>query len=171
MKSRAIVLILLTTAFASFAFAAPKQSCSGIAFSSADKVASTFSAAGTIDIDVLVLFERSEANHFLKAENDLEVHLFTPAGDRYQSLRIPFTSDAGKKGKERKVKHYPYAIETQMLREIEIGKKKYAAAVVRLPVAGTSIMTSSLYGTWSASAHLDDDSEPCAAPATFTVTP
>ncbi len=38
-----------------------------------------------------------------------------------------------------------------------------------LPVAGTFITTSSLYGRWRVVPHLDDDPEPCAAGAVFSI--
>jgi hypothetical protein len=37
----------------------------------------------------------------------------------------------------------------------------------RLPVAGTFIATSSLFGRWRVVPYLDDDTEPCAAPSVF----
>ena len=37
----------------------------------------------------------------------------------------------------------------------------------RLPVAGTFIATSSLFGKWRVVPYLDDDPEPCAAPSVF----
>ena len=39
----------------------------------------------------------------------------------------------------------------------------------RLPVAGTFIATSSLFGKWRVVPYVDDDPEPCAAPSVFRI--
>jgi hypothetical protein len=39
----------------------------------------------------------------------------------------------------------------------------------RLPVAGTSITMSSLYGRWTVQAFLDDHSRPCSPPRVFVI--
>jgi hypothetical protein len=46
-------------------------------------------------------------------------------------------------------------------------RSKYVSA--DLPVAGTFIATSSLFGRWRVVPYLDDDAEPCAAGAVFTI--
>ena len=38
-----------------------------------------------------------------------------------------------------------------------------------MPVAGTFISTSSLFGKWSVVPYIDDDPEPCAAPSVFRI--
>ena len=48
-------------------------------------------------------------------------------------------------------------------------KKSVANISARLPVAGTQIATSSLYGQWRIVPYLDGGSRPCAAAAVFTV--
>ena len=39
------------------------------------------------------------------------------------------------------------------------------------PVAGTSIVSSSLYGRWTARAYLGDEIEPCGRPRAFAINP
>lgn len=41
----------------------------------------------------------------------------------------------------------------------------------RLPVAGTSIMASGLYGRWRVVPHLDDGREPCGSARSFVIKP
>jgi hypothetical protein len=41
----------------------------------------------------------------------------------------------------------------------------------RLPVAGTSIMASGLYGRWRVVPHLDDRREPCGTSRSFVIKP
>jgi hypothetical protein len=43
-------------------------------------------------------------------------------------------------------------------------------AEVTLPVAGTSIVSNSLYGEWTAEAVVEDEGAACAQPMTFTIT-
>jgi hypothetical protein len=47
--------------------------------------------------------------------------------------------------------------------------RRVASVSVQLPVAGTPIATSSLYGRWRVVPYLDDKPEPCAAGSVFTV--
>lgn len=47
--------------------------------------------------------------------------------------------------------------------------RRSAEISVPLPVAGTFIATSSLFGRWRVVPYLDDDAEPCAAGAAFTI--
>lgn len=47
--------------------------------------------------------------------------------------------------------------------------KKVASIAGRLPVAGTTIATSSLYGRWRVVPYFDDGTRPCTAAAVFTI--
>lgn len=47
--------------------------------------------------------------------------------------------------------------------------KKVASIAGRLPVAGTAIATSSLYGRWRVVPYFDGGAQPCAAAAVFTI--
>ena len=67
--------------------------------------------------------------------------LYTPNGHLYQELSVPFNA-GGKKGDAPQV-------------------------AARLPVAGTSITTSSLFGRWRVEPHLDGDLTPCGAATRF----
>jgi hypothetical protein len=48
------------------------------------------------------------------------------------------------------------------------GRREVSA---RLPVSGTLIVNSSLYGRWRLETHLDDSLRPCGPPRLFTITP
>jgi hypothetical protein len=47
--------------------------------------------------------------------------------------------------------------------------RRVATIAAQLPIAGTPIATSSLYGRWRVVPYLDNNPEPCAAGAVFTV--
>ena len=77
-----------------------------------------------------------------KREHTLRLRLYTPSGFLYQVLAVPVTAGRG---------HRPVE--------------------ARLPVAGTSIMASGLYGRWRVEPQLDDSSEPCGRSRHFVIRP
>ena len=72
----------------------------------------------------------------------LRLRLTTPGGFLYQVLSVPVDSNLTK-----------------------------ARLVARLPVAGTSIMASGLYGRWTVSPYLADAGEPCGRSRSFVINP
>jgi hypothetical protein len=76
-------------------------------------------------------------------EHTLRLRLYTPSGFLYQVLSVPV--GAGRNG--------PRRLEA------------------RLPVAGTSIMASGLYGRWRVVPHLDDSLEACGSGRRFVIRP
>jgi len=77
-------------------------------------------------------------------ERSLQLRLYTPHGFLYQVLETRL--DPGRGGKKRRVQS-------------------------RLPVAGTSIMASGLYGRWRVIPHLDGGREPCGEALGFVIKP
>lgn len=69
--------------------------------------------------------------------------IYTPRGHLYQELKV--APEASRPGR----------------REVS----------ARLPVSGTLIVNSSLYGRWSLETHLDGSPERCGEPSLFTITP
>ncbi|HEY7818121.1 MAG TPA: hypothetical protein VIG29_07885 [Vicinamibacteria bacterium] len=131
------------------------HACSAIQVSSASPVSSTslrqggsrkktptFSAAIILDL-------RFEST--IKGSSELRFDLYTPRGHLYQSL--PATTAA------------PSASERQ---RGEIRRK----ATATLPVAGTTIVTSSLYGAWKVEAFLkNEQTTACASAVSFVISP
>jgi hypothetical protein len=168
-------IALLSTAVIALATAAQlrAEGCIGMAASSAQipgGFASEFAATKILDIDIWVLFTPGSAKR-LADDHTVDVRFKTPSGYHYQSIAIPFSADAGKKGKERKLDGYPHPIPTQGLQEVTWKNGKQLGTSVRLPVAGTYVMTNSLYGTWTAEAFVDGEPLPCAQPLTFSIAP
>jgi hypothetical protein len=75
-------------------------------------------------------------------EHTVRLRLYTPSGFLYQVLAVPVAANRGH-------------------RRVE----------ARLPVAGTSIMASGLYGRWTVVPQLDDSSEPCGPSRHFVIRP
>jgi hypothetical protein len=71
------------------------------------------------------------------------LRLHTPKGHLYQELSVALDSNSPGRG----------------------------LATARLPVSGTLIVNSSLYGRWSLATHLDGGPEACGSPSLFTITP
>jgi hypothetical protein len=172
MKTKTLLLTLLTLSLASATFAAG-GGCLAIATSSPQQAggafASTFSATKVIDVDLTVLFTQGVANRYT-GDHVLEVKIFTPKGNLYQSISVPFSYDKTKKGQKNSVAGYPQPVDVKVLTEMTYQNGKQYGVNVTLPVAGTPILNNSLYGTWTAQAFVDGDRLPCSQTSSFTIT-
>jgi hypothetical protein len=79
----------------------------------------------------------------LKRQHSLQLRVYAPRGFLYQVLETELRPDPGS------------------VRRLE----------ARLPVAGTSIMASGLYGQWRIVPHLDGQREPCGLARSFVIGP
>jgi len=179
--------ITLITAFAVALplFAAkPDKSCLAVAVGSKQALSShgnsdderefeggvaTFSATKVLDIQFAIIFSKQVAKQFANAHN-VEFRVYTPEGNLYQSITIPVTVDPKRSGEKHRVPGYPDLVPVQVLQNINHGGGQGSFATVTLPVAGTPIVSTSLYGTWRAEALVEDEIAPCAQPATFVIT-
>jgi hypothetical protein len=107
-----------------------------------------FSAAEIMDIQLQALISRK-----LEGHHSLEFKVYTPKGNLYQSMTLQFDADAP----------IPEGTRRRSRRYLEVN------AV--LPVAGTSIVTSSMYGTWKVEAFIDGNNRRCSRPRKFTIQP
>jgi hypothetical protein len=96
--------------------------------------------------------------------------VFTPDGQLYRSLVVPVTS-RGAAGATRWVAGYPRPMPQQRLTRVTRGRSTYAAASASLPVAGTDVVSSGLYGRWRVEAYVDGAEQSCARPAWFVLGP
>jgi hypothetical protein len=69
----------------------------------------------------------------------------------------------------RRIEGYPQPLPEQELQATRVAGARRYRVTSRLPVAGTSIMTSSLYGKWKVVPHLDGDLRPCGAASSFSI--
>lgn len=172
------VVVLLVAAFGtsvSFAQNEGNGGCVSVVVGSDQKnrgnFDSIFSATQIIDVDFSVLFTPGAARRFADGTHVIDFRIFTPKAHLYQSIAIPVTYDSSRNGKPAVVPGYPRAVPTQMLSATTYQNAQHLRAAARLPVAGTQIVTNSLYGTWSAQVFIDGESKPCSSAATFTITP
>ncbi|HEV7238227.1 MAG TPA: hypothetical protein VGQ36_03225 [Thermoanaerobaculia bacterium] len=131
--------------------------------------APAFSAAAVLDLKFAIVFSKKVAEQF-SAVHIVEFRVYTPQGHLYQSLSIPMTNDGRLSGERHHVPGYPDPMPVQVLQPIHRGGGHGMFAEVTLPVAGTSIVGSSLYGTWKAEAFVADEIAPCSQRASFTIT-
>ena len=89
----------------------------------------------------------------LTGHHSLEFKIYTPKGNLYQSMTLQFDADAPiPEGARRR-------------------SRRFQDVNAVLPVAGTSIVTSSMYGTWTVEAFLDGDERRCSRPRRFLIQP
>ena len=139
----------------------------------------SFSATKILDLQLGALLRRR-----LSGEHVLNLKVYTPQGHLYQQLDVPFrggavgpaagalaspSAEAGPR--MRRVEGYPQPLPEQELvaARAPSGQRGYRVSA-RLPVAGTSIMTSSLYGKWKVVPHLDGNLQACGAATVFSIT-
>lgn len=172
MKMRTLAVTLVMLSLASVTFAAG-GGCLALATSSPQQAggafASTFSATQVIDVDLTVLFTQGVANQ-LSGDHVLEVRMFTPRGNLYQSIAVPFSNDRSKTGQKNSIPGYPQPVAVKVLKETTFQNGRHYGVNVTLPVAGTPILNNSLYGTWTAQAFVDGERLPCSQPTSFTIT-
>ncbi len=123
-----------------------------------------FQATRILDLDLEVRFAAG-----FTGDHVLHVKFTTPKGHHYQTLTAPVAT-AVRAGAMRKVEGFPRPLAIRVARPAR-GRSGETAVVQQLPVAGTSIVASALYGTWTATAYLDDATEACGPSASFIITP
>ena len=102
-----------------------------------------------MDIQLQALVSRKLTGH-----HSLEFKIYTPKGNLYQSMTRPFDADA------------PIPEGARRRRS-----RRFQEVSTVLPVAGTSIVTSSMYGTWKVEAFLDGNDRRCSRPRKFVIRP
>jgi len=150
--------------------------CSGVRVTASDRALPpknmTFSSRETMD---LVLRPRMRQD--VQGDHLMELKLFTPGGFLYQVIALPFVGATAPSGAQkaaappsRVVPGYPRPLEVQTLVPVRSsGTRGEYELRARLPVAGTSITLSSIYGTWSVQTFLDGQAEPCGPMTRFTI--
>ncbi len=122
-----------------------------------------FQATRILDLDLEVRFAAGFAG-----DHVLHVKLVTPKGHHYQTLSVPVAT-AARAGALRRVEGFPRPLVVRVARPAR-GRSGETVVAQQLPVAGTSIVASALYGTWTAIAYLDDATEACGPSASFVIT-
>lgn len=117
-----------------------------------------FSATEILDLRVEVRLPRQ-----IESSQQVVVKLFTPDGHLYQDL--PLTTVQGELGDTSATtrRHRARGGSSEPL------KKASGTASTLFPVAGTSIVTSSLYGRWTATVHVEGTETSCSRPVSFVI--
>jgi hypothetical protein len=141
--------------------------CPRVAVSAIDKSEGKFrrrfSATRSADLTFHVRFDRS-----LNEEHLVTLKVFTPNGHIYRQYDIPLASGGEKRsGRTRSLPGYPYPVKVHATQTEKAGGRTFESVMVSFPVAGTTIVTSSLYGRWKVELFLDGDSERCGRPTFF----
>ncbi len=163
------------------AAAAGENACSGIevragtllfadGFESGDASAwgssPRFRATRILDLDIEVRFGAD-----FSGDHVLHVKLLTPKGHHYQTLTAPVATGAARAGTQRRVEGYPRPLAVLFAQPAAGASTGETAVTQKLPVAGTAIVSNALYGEWTATASLDDETASCGATAGFFITP
>jgi hypothetical protein len=116
-----------------------------------------FSAASVLDLEFWVVLPTRSTT----SAPGIELKLFTPRGHLYQTLSAPFVAP---------VVVGPRAAGTEG--HASPGRPpRFQTVTLRLPVAGTTIVNSSLYGAWTAEAYLAGVPSPCTKALGFQIRP
>ncbi len=161
MKLRVASFAVGAGLLASAALAQAPLSCVGIETSSGPAAAPVarsavvvpspqFSATRILDLTFTVLFPAgTEGRHLV------ELRVFTPDAQLYRSLAMPVASGYLTNA-TRQVEGYARPLPQQPLTTVSRGRTRYVAASTALPVAGTDIVSSGLYGRWRVEAYVDE---------------
>lgn len=163
-----LALSLLTGALdAQSAKAAP--ACVGVKVGSTPAVPSLdeqkgFSARAILDLNFRIV---------LPGEGTPEavtLKIYTPRGHLYQELLVPVAPE-GSAERERVVAGYPSPLAVARVRRLRTSDGRPARGVDAppFPVAGTHVVSSSLYGEWRVEAWPQGSSEACSSP--FVIAP
>jgi hypothetical protein len=118
-----------------------RRVCGAVAVSVAERprARQPFSVRKTVDLQFRMKLRTRDDEAHV-----VSFRVFTPKGHLYQQLQVP------------------QAVEPD-------DDDRVSRVSARLPVAGTFIVTSSMFGKWRVVPYIDDNPEPCAAPSVFRI--
>jgi hypothetical protein len=100
-------------------------------------------------------------------QDQVNIQLTTPNGYPYQAIELP-VAPAGSKETQRQLHGYPFPVNVQNFASTKVNGQGALHVQGSIPLAGSNIESSSLYGRWSAEASLGSGT-PCSA--NFNVKP
>ena len=120
-----------------------------------------FSASNVLDLEFWVVLPSASA----ASASGIELKLFTPRGHLYQTLSAPFVAPVAARTTGAAGLAGPAGFAGP-------GRPpRFQTVTLRLPVAGTTIVNNSLYGTWTAEAYLAGGTSPCTRALGFQIRP
>jgi len=170
MKRSLLVLSILALLVPS-AFGAKELRCGAILADTGAAVPKgtlpTFLATKILDVTILLQFKHDDSKQLADGDHVAEVRFFGPQGFLYESRIVPLTSDSLKAQSLKALAGYRRPVKRVLTSTSKSGNE--LEAHIPLPVAGTSIVANSMYGTWRAEAYLDGSPKPCADAAQFVI--
>lgn len=174
---RAVLVLGFTMALAS-AVGAQRDGggrlCGGVRLSSPElkggRLGSTFSATEIVDLDVSLFLLVTSVE---PGDYTARARLVTPNGALYEELVLPFSINPERLGPEtrdRRVDDHPFGVRVQAAELVDVGKVKYWKVTLRVPIAGSTAVSSGLYGEWTAEGSVDELPSLCIQPEPFTLT-
>lgn len=169
-RSSLVVVLMLGSIAASAASAAAPPTCSRLLVARSEAPAAyvtAVSAVEILDLDLVVAIPWKLAKDW-KGEHRMEIDVLNPRGNVYQSIEFDFVVE--KRGRKSSLftpgQHEP--VEAELMTLAGQGQDKYLGVKARLPVAGSSIMQNSMYGTWSVVTRVDGAVISCDLAGTLT---
>ena len=150
---------------------ASENSCSALIVSAdrSEDLATTktkvFRATRILDVRVRAV---TPANVEFESDDVVVFRFTTPRGGLYREVEVPVRPSRAGAEKERRRPGYPFPLEVQEPQSFKLNGQPAKSVEARLPVGGTAIMESGLYGVWRVEA-LVGDARPCSA--TFELKP
>lgn len=125
-----------------------------------------FSVRTVTDLSIQVIF-RTE----LDRDRVVTLNVLSPRGFLYRTIDVPVAPPRGEgANRSMRVEGYPYPVPVKTAAQTTVGKDTVWIAEVPFPVAGTSIVSSGLYGTWRIETWLDGASQACPGRTSFKLT-
>ena len=122
-----------------------------------------FSASAILDLRFTAVLRRPDDHGVVKLK------LFTPSGYLYQTLSVPFVTDAGGSPQALHVDGSSRASVEQKAERLASGTDYRVEG--RVPVAGTLITNEGLFGRWTVEPWLEGAAAPCLAARPFVIKP
>ena len=119
----------------------------------------TFRASRILDVRVRAVISSSV---MFEAVDVVTFRFTTPKGNLYQTIDVPVRSSAKKGEAVRRVPGYPFPLAVQQPQSTKVDGTPAQTVEARLPVGGTMIMESGLYGEWGVQAFVGG-ARPCSA--------
>ena len=132
------------------------------------KAAGSTLAATTVE-DVVFTIKLRKA---ISGDHVVTLKVYMPEGNLYQSLGTPVSLTGSQRRGKRPVPGYPFPLDIQMAMPITTGSDSDKQLVeVTMPLAGTAIVSNSIYGDWKVDLYLDDAQQACADRVSFRIGP
>lgn len=125
-----------------------------------------YSVVETTDIKVHIAFPEQ-----FQEEHVISLKFYTPSGHLFRQMDVPVTPDIGREGpaQTRRLPGYPYPVTVAVPEVKRVDGESVPSIEVRFPVGGTSIESSSLFGTWRVNGMVDGVERRCFRPAVFAI--